>query len=393
MPVIKLTDAGVGRLEPPAKGRVDYWDKERPGFGLRLTSTGQRTWQIMYRSAGKRKRLSLGAWPALPLKIARQAADQAFKDLAEGKDPSRQRTAVTGGAVTVEYLARSYLERHARRNKKSWPADEGLIRREILPQWAKRGAATIKRRDVIELVEAVAARGNPVQANRLLALVRKMFAWATEVDLVDDNPGRGVSAPHREVSRERILNDAEIARLWVVWTSQGWPFGPLFKLLLLTGQSRNDIASMRLDDIQFQSRVWSPPLSRIHGSHTHELPLSDLALEILASLPRSKSGLVFPAGPRATTPVTGYSNAVAKSRKLAEVEGWQLRDLRRTAAVGMARLGAAPELLDRVLNVRSGTASGVRGIYQLAAEMDEKRRVLNAWAEQLRAISGTQDRH
>jgi integrase len=121
------------------------------------------------------------------------------------------------------------------------------------------------------------------------------------------------------------------------------------------------------------------------------LPLADLALEILASLPRSKSGLVFPAGPRATTPVTGYSNAVAKSRKLSEVEGWQLRDLRRTAAVGMARLGAAPELLDRVLNVRSGTASGVRGIYQLAAEMDEKRRVLNAWAERVRAVSGTQD--
>lgn len=325
------------------------------------------------------------------MKIARQAADQAFADLADGRDPARQRTAVTGGAVTVEYMARSYLERHARRHKKSWVADEGLIRREVLPAWGKRGAASIARRDVIELVETVAARGTGVQANRLLALVRKMFAWAAEVDLVDANPGRGVSAPHKEVLRERILNDDEVARLWAAWTQQGWPFGSLFKLLLLTGQSRNDIASMRLDDIQFQSRVWAPPHARAHGSHTHELPLSDFALEILASLPRSKSGLVFPAAPRATTPVTGYSNAVAKSRKLSEVEGWQLRDLRRTAAVGMARLGAAPELLDRVLNVRSGTASGVRGIYQLAAETDEKRRVLNAWAEQVRAVSGTRD--
>ena len=87
--------------------------------------------------------------------------------------------------------------------------------------------------------------------------------------------------------------------------------------------------------------------------------------------------------------MTGYSNAVAKSRRLASVEGWQLRDLRRTAAVGMVRLGAAPELLDRVLNVRSGPQGGVRGIYQLAAEMDEKRRLLNGWAEQVRQISGT----
>ena len=88
--------------------------------------------------------------------------------------------------------------------------------------------------------------------------------------------------------------------------------------------------------------------------------------------------------------MTGYSNAVAKSRRLSGVENWQLRDLRRTAAVGMVRLGAAPELLDRVLNVRSGTASGVRGIYQLAAEMDEKRRLLNGWAEQVRQVTGTQ---
>lgn len=391
LPVIKLSEAGIARIEPPAKGRVDYWDKEQPGFGLRLTSTGQRTWQIMYRVEGKRRRLSLGAWPALPLKIARQAADQAFKEIAGGGDPARQRTAVTGGPVTVEYMCRSYLERHARRNKKSWVQDEGMIRREIIPAWGKRAASGIARRDVIELVEGVAARGHPVQANRLLALLRKMFAWGCEVDLVDANPGRGVSAPHRETARERILSEAEIARLWTAWTLQGWPFGALFKLLLLTGQSRNDIASMRLEDIQFQSRVWSPPGARTHGTHTHELPLSDMALEILASLPRSQSGLVFPAAPRATTPVTGYSNAAAKSRKLSEVEGWQLRDLRRTAAVGMARLGAAPELLDRVLNVRSGTASGVRGIYQLAAETDEKRTLLNAWAEQVRAICGTQD--
>jgi integrase len=185
------------------------------------------------------------------------------------------------------------------------------------------------------------------------------------------------------------LSETEIAKLWTAWDRMGWPFGPLFKLLLLTGQSRSDIASMRLDDIQFTSRVWTPPGARAHGGHTHELPLSDFALEILAMLPRSKSGLVFPSGPRSTTPVTGWSNAVAKSRRLSGVEGWQLRDLRRTAAVGMVRAGAAPELLDRVLNVRSGTAAGVRGIYQLAAEMDEKRRVLNAWAEQVRSLTGT----
>ncbi len=389
MPVIKFSEAGIGRLEPPATSRVDYWDEAQPGFGLRLTSNGKRTWQIMYRSGGVRRRLALGEWPALPLKFARQAAEQAMAQVEAGKDPARERAVVTGGPVTVQRLADAYLERHAKRNKKTWVADAGMIRREVLPVWGKRAADTIRRRDVIELVEGVAARGTGVMANRVLALIRKMFAWAQDADLTDANPARGVAAPHREATRERLLSETEIAKLWTAWDRMGWPFGPLFKLLLLTGQSRSDIASMRLDDIQFTSRVWTPPGARAHGGHTHELPLSDFALEILAMLPRSKSGLVFPSGPRSTTPVTGWSNAVAKSRRLSGVEGWQLRDLRRTAAVGMARAGAAPELLDRVLNVRSGTAAGVRGIYQLAAEMDEKRRVLNAWAEQVRSLTGT----
>jgi integrase len=389
MPVIKFSEAGIGRLKAPSQGRADYWDEATPGFGLRVSSSGQRTWQIMYRLSGKRKRLALGNWPALSLKLARDAAGQAIKQVADGDDPSRQRMAVTGGPVTVEHLATSYLERHARRHKKSWQADEGMIRRTILPSWGRRAASSIARRDVIELIEAIAASGHPYSANRHLALIRKMFAWGCEVDLVDSNPGRGVSAPHREAPRQRLLRDDEIEKLWAAWSLQGWPFGALFKLLLLTGQNRNDIATMRLEDIQFQSGVWSPSEARQHGGYTHELPLSDFALELLASLPRSASGLVFPSGPGATRPVTGFSNAVAKSRNLSGVDGWQLRDLRRTAAVGMARLGAAPELLDRVLNVRSGTAAGVRGIYQLAAEMEEKRKVLNGWAEHVRRLVGT----
>ncbi len=98
----------------------------------------------MYRTGGKRKRLSLGDWPALPLKLAREAAAQALKQVGEGHDPSRQRTAVTGGAVTVDHLAKSYLERHARRNKKSWQADEGMIRREIIPAWGRRVPAALR---------------------------------------------------------------------------------------------------------------------------------------------------------------------------------------------------------------------------------------------------------
>ena len=177
--------------------------------------------------------------------------------------------------------------------------------------------------------------------------------------------------------------------LWRAWDRQGWPYGALFKLLLLTGQPRSDIAGMRLEDIKFQSATWTPPQARAHDGHTHELPLSDFSLEILSTLPRSASPLVFPARAGADKPVSGFSHACKQSRKLSDVEGWQLRDLRRTAAVGMARAGAAPELLDRILNVRASMAVGVRGIYQLAADADDKRAVLNAWAEQVRGLTAS----
>ncbi len=382
----KFSDTSIARLKAPAEGRAEYWDEELPGFGLRITARGTKTWQLMYRKDGRKRRLTLGNYPALSLKLARKAAADALDALARGRDPASERSVLTGGPLTFEGFAHAYLERHAKRHKKSWQADQAMIENDLIKAWGRRPADAIARRDVIALLEQVMARGHPYAANRRLALIRKMFAWGIEVDLVTSSPATGVAAPAREQTRTRTLSEHEIAALWQAWTEMGWPYGFIFKLILLTAQRRSDIAGLRLEDIGFTTQIWTPPLAKSDAGNAHELPLAPSVLEILTSLPRATSALVFPSPGDRSKPVSGFSKASERASELSGVNDWRTQDLRRTAAVGMARMGVRPELLDQILNVRTTISPGLRGVYQLASDAQEKRQAMEAWASQIDTI-------
>lgn len=385
---IRLTDALVAEAKPQERGRLELWDETLSGFGLRVSEGGRKTWQLMYRFEGRKRRMTLGGYPALSLDHARDAAIEALRDLGKGRDPAAERAELTGGPLTFEAFAKAYLERYAKRSKRSWSAEAGMIERDLLPAWRRRPAASIARRDVIALLDEVLSRGHPYAANRRLALVRKMFAWGVEVDLLSGSPVIGIRPPAREETRERLLSDAEIAALWPAWSRMGLPFGPLFKLLLLTGQKRNDMAALRLSEIGLADQVWRPtPLGK-NESRPHELPLSTFAIEMLTSLPRSDSPFVFPSRDDPERHASGYSKAAARARELSGVESWRLQDLRRTAAVGMASEGVAPEVLDQILNVRNFAGGGLRGVYRAAQLAEEKRAALEAWGERVRRIVG-----
>ena len=383
----KFSDRSIARLKPPPDGRAEYWDEDLPGFGLRITAKGTKTWQLLYRKDGRKRRLTLGSYPALSLQLARKAASDAQAAIARGHDPASERHALTGGPLTFEGLARAYIERYAKRRKKSWRADAAMIENDLIKAWGRRPADSIARRDVIAMLEDVMARGHPYAANRRLALIRKMFAWAIEVDLVSASPAAGVSAPAREETRTRILSDHEIAVLWRAWTDMGWPYGFIFKLILLTAQRRSDIASLRLKDIGFTSQIWTPPLAKSDAGQAHELPLSTAVLEILAALPRARGELVFPSRADKAKSVSGFSKASERATELSGVADWRTQDLRRTAAVGMARKGVRPELLDQILNVRTTISPGLRGVYQLASDAQEKRDALEAWSNYILQIT------
>ncbi len=389
MPSKALTDAIVAEAEPPAAGRLELWDADLPGFGLRITPAGQRSWQVMYRIDGRKRRLTLGSFPALPLKFARDAARATLKEVAKGNDPAAQRASLRSGALTFARFAEAYIERYAKREKRTWQADARMIEADLLPAWGPRAIDDIRRRDVIEMVERVCARGHPYAANRRLALLRKMFAWGVEVDMVPATPVVGVTPPGREARRQRVLDEAEIAALWRAWNNMAWPFGPLFKLLLLTGQRRNQVASLRLADIGFAQQIWTVPEESGRPGSGHEIPLSTFALEIATSVPRTASDYVFPARGQPDRHASGFSKAAQRASRLSGVADWRTEDLRRTMADGMVRLGTPAPVVRNILDRAARTTVGGVEVGDDRSAFEDMRAALEAWGERAREIAGT----
>ena len=387
MPTQALTDAIVAQAEPPPSGRLELWDAELPGFGLRVTPAGQRSWQVMYRIEGRKRRLTLGSFPALPLKLARDAARATLKEVAKGKDPAAQRASLRSGDLTFARFAEAYLERYAKREKRTWRADAGMIERDLLPAWGHRAVDDIRRRDVIALVEAVCARGHPYAANRRLALLRKMFAWGVEADMVPATPVVGVAPPGREVRRQRVLEEAEVVALWGAWDRMAWPFGPLFKLSLLTAQRRNQVASLRLTDISLAQQIWTVPEASGAPGAGHEIPLSTLALEIATSVPRAATGYVFPARGRPDRPASGFSRAAQRASRLSGVADWRTEDLRRTAAAGMVALGTPAPVVRNILDRAARSTVGGVEIGDDRSAFEDMRAALEAWGERVRELT------
>ncbi len=387
MPTKALTDRVVADAKPPKSGRVELWDAELPGFGVRISSAGRRSWQVMYRVDGRKRRLTLGTFPALPLKLARDAARAALNEVARGNDPAAQRASVRGGELTFERFAEAYVERYAKRSKRTWKVDSRMIESDLLPAWGRRAADDISRRDVIEMIEGICARGHAYAANRRLSLLRVMFAWGVEVDMVRATPVVGVAAPGHEARRQRVLEDGEIAALWGAWQNMAWPFGVLFKLMLLTAQRRSQVASLRLADIGFANQIWTVPHESGTPGGGHEIPLSTHTLEIATSMPRAASAYAFPARGRPDRHVSGFSKAARRATALSGVADWRSEDLRRTAAAGMLRLGTRAPVVRNILDRAATSTVGGLDVGDTRSGFEDMRAALEAWGERVRAIA------
>ena len=384
----KLTDAAVNRLKAPESGRMEYWDATLPGFGLRITDKGAKSWVVMYRVGGRLRRLTLGSYPAISLKDARREAGEAMREAAKGNDPATMKALAKHQRVdTFKEVAEEFIERHAKRNTRSWKATESILNRNVTPSWGSRPIGEITRRDVIEALDKVMDRGEPYAANRLLAAVRKLFNWALERDIIDTSPVANIKAPGKESQRDRVLNDVEIKALWGACEKAGYPYGPLVKMLLLTAQRRDEVATMRWSDISKEAKLWTIPSAQTKADRVQEVPLSPLAIEILEALPRQSGSYIF-----TTTggelPVSGFSKAKKGLEKLVDFDEWRIHDVRRTGATNMARLGVPGSIIGRVLN---HAQRGVTAIYDRHTYVPEKRHALETWANKLVSIIKPKD--
>ena len=410
MPTIRLTQRAVETLKPPATGRVEYWDSHLPGFGLRVAGSGRKTWVAMYRVQGQLVRETVGTLALIPsVAEARDRARESMHKARAGKNPVAERrerelaAKIKAEALpdTFRAVAARYLERYAKKNTKptTWRELQRQLEVDVFPKWGDRPIASITRQDVTVLLEAIADRGSPVQANRTLAL----FKWVLDEELIPVDPSARVRKVVKESARDRTLTDDEISLFWRGCDKLGWPFGPMYKLLLLTAQRRDEIGGLEWSEIDFDRRLWTIPREKAKNDRAHEVHLSEFAIEILDSLPKIGDRYVLTT--RGARPVSGFSKSKERLDRhmldlfradLAEagqdpdratIDDWILHDLRRTAATGMARLNVAPHTVDRILNHVSGSIRGVAAIYNRHAYLDERRAALEAWSRHVESIA------
>lgn len=415
MPRKKLTDVAVRNLPaPPAEKRqVDYWDTLLGSFGVRVSYNGTKAWVVQPRvlKGGKwtATRITLGRYPAMSLSDAREAAKEAFRVAQAGEDP-RQLNKAKKAAMedasrnTFASIADDFLRKYVARKGLSDGTEREYRRTltgEDVKDWKNRPIASISRRDVLDMLDSIVERGAPVQANRQLAYLRRFFNWCAERSIIEQPPTDRVKAPAQDSNRDRTLTPAELLEVWNALPAAGPIFEPLFRLLILTGQRRQEVAGMRfdeLDDLDGDEPLWSLPGSRTKNGRPHLVPLSKLALDCVGQPPRIEdSPYLFTT--TGATPASGFSKAkravddtINKARKEVDIEpmpAWRLHDLRRTMATLMVEeLSIDPHIVEAVLNHVSGHRAGVAGVYNRAAYKEQKRRALTAWGSYLDDLSG-----
>jgi integrase len=388
MPRIKLTKSAIEALSIPLKDVV-YWDVGCPGFGIKVTPKGRKVFVVLYRMAGAGSRLrkyTIGPYGRVTLNQARVTAQRVFaarldgRDLAAAKVDSRRRMV----ADRVDDLLEAYIAQHISQNR-SAPEISRMLRREIGLAWGTRSIHEISKRDVIDVVSAIEQRGAPVAANKALKSIKTFFRWCVGRAVLDRSPADGVPLPAKQVTRDRVLSDAELAQIILAARKMGGPYGDIVEVLALTGQRREEVARCAWDEIDMKTRTWKLSSDRTKNAKSHEVHLSDQVTAILNRT--SKQGeLVFSRS--GNIPFQDFSVAKREIDLLSGVTGWRLHDLRRTCVSGMARLGIVPHVADKILNHHGGTISGVAAVYQRHDFLAERKEALEKWAAHVRQIIG-----
>jgi integrase len=319
----------------------------------------------------------------------------------KGIDPSaaekairRRRQENSFGAVAEEFF-----KRHVSKIRKAAEVERD-IRREFVARWAARPITEITRHDVMSVIDAVVDRGHPYQAHNLLSYIRQLFNWAisrgtygAESSPVDRIKPADVIGP--KALRTRVLTDDEMRALWNATEGMGYPYGPLFRLLALTGQRKSEVAEARWREFDLDRKLWTIPAERMKADAPHVVPLTDDVIEILKSLPRFNKGDHLFSTDFGAKPVNGFGQAKIKLDKLmlsdlqsrcgdnATLPPFVLHDVRRTMRTGLSTL-PVPDLVREL--VIAHTKPGLHKVYDQHTYRDEKRKALKLWAAKLRAI-------
>lgn len=362
------------------------WAKGLAGLGIRVTPKGTKSFVYKYDIDGQDRWLTLGQYPKLSLAEALKKYGEALEKIEAGDDPAEENVKLNKAnrkALTVRQLADEYIEKYAKPRKRSWQEDERILDHDVLNAWGNKKASKITRKDVIALLDVIVARGAPFQANRTLAVIRRMFNFAIDRDVISASPCYRIKPPSAETSKDRYLTLDEIKMFWnrlesAPLTSQ---MKTALKLLLLTLQRSSEVISLNKAELDMKSCIWVVPAEKTKNKRAHLVTLSPLAISLIKDQldHASNDGYLFPGEGNGDYPTNAaVSRAISRNLDHFEIKKFTPHDLRRTGSTQLAAFKVPRFDRDRILNHTDRTVGAVYDIHEYE---DEKRAALNLWSD------------
>jgi integrase len=394
-----FTDRFLKSLKPSKGGtRTTVWDAVLPGLCVRIGA--KPAFYVGKRPTGSKKFIwiKIGDYPVMALAEARSRAREVVSALIEG----RPAPAPTKGTMTFTDMAERYID-EILPQKRTAKGCEQAIRRELLPALGDRPLVSIRQDDLVELLKAIAERperrnsiqlksGGPHAVRKLHSELRVMMRWAVfnRIGGLQSDPSAAI--PISELlrgrsytkQRARVLTDAELRVIWQAAEETPYPFGPLVKALILTGQRLNEVAQARRGEVDKDQTTLLVPAERMKNKQAHAIPLTGRVRELLDQLPHFEHGDYLFSTTFGRRPVSGFSKMKARLDRaivaIEPVEPWQLHDLRRTVRTGLSRAEVLPFHAELVI---AHTQSGVHGVYDRFRYQREKLDALQRWEQLL----------
>ena len=402
-----LTKTFIDNAELPDKGQIDYFDAHLPGFVLRVSANGRKSWVIFYRvkagpDKGKQRRMTIGQYPVTKLSEARDEARALLRDAAAGGDPAKDKqdakkapppiedTPDQGTPGTIKPATAAFVEDHPKWSAKHQAETERIFNTYVVPLWGDQMIGAITDDDAHQLIKAVARDNGPIMANRVHGTLGNFFRWcqARPRRYIDGSPMAYISRPAEEIDRERVLDERELKALWKAAGTFGYPYGPVVQMLILTGQRNREVAGMKWENVDLEKRVWSLTRTMTKSSRATDVPLASAAVEILENVPRFTGPYVFTAREGSTSIALhdGFKKRLDAALGDAVREPWVFHDLRRTLATNLAMLKVPESVTEKLLNHGPKKAGSVAAIYNRYEYADEKRAALAAYSRYIAAL-------
>jgi integrase len=386
---IRFTDRTIRAIKPPpSPQQVDYYDETLPGFGLRVSYRGRKAWIVLYRCSGVKGRLTIGRADLMPLVEARELARDALKAAAGGRNPGARKKEERG-AVTFKGLVDRYVTEYAKPNKRSWKKDERLLIRNLVPELGRKKAHDITRAELRTELNKIKGKPAPIEANRTFEVVRKLYNWAIDQEILTENPANKLQKPADESGRDRTLTADEIQAFWQALEPANPIVRGVLRFMILGIQRRNEVTHMRWQDLDRRDRWWNIPAEFTKTKRPYRVALTAPMLTIIAEMEELKLDptWVFPSGvggsPVPETNVTRPFRTIIKAANLAH---FVPHDLLHTATSYMTAMGISEFDVGKVRHHTFRDAKTSTGRYNHYQYDREKREALEAWALRLEEI-------